>query len=85
MVGGVDCLAEKLARLDSVVAATEESAEVGQGAGVFQAGIGAGEYLDRLAQKGVATKAAGYQPRPAAPRPGRAGHRRRGLTRALRR
>jgi hypothetical protein len=48
-MGRVDCLAEKLARLDTVVAAPEESAEVSQNAGVFEAGIGAGEHFDRLA------------------------------------
>jgi len=32
VVGGVDCLAERLARLDSAVAATKECTEVGQGA-----------------------------------------------------
>ena len=55
-------MAEKLARFDSVVAATEEGAKVGQGAGVFEAGIGAGKHFDRLAQQGLATLSSSDEP-----------------------
>ena len=53
---------EKLARLDAAVTATEEGTEIGEGAGVFEAGIGSSEHFDRLAQQGLAAIAAGYKP-----------------------
>jgi hypothetical protein len=62
VVGSVDCLAEKLAPLDAAVAATEKGAEVGQGAGMFEAGIDTGEDFDRLTQQGLATITARYEP-----------------------
>ena len=61
-VGDVDGLAEQLADLDAVVAATQDGTQVGPGAGLFEAGVGAGEHLDRLAQQGLAALTAGYEP-----------------------
>jgi fatty acid-binding protein DegV len=59
MVGSVDCLAEKFACLDSLVASREEGAEVRQGARLFQAGIRTSQHLDRLTQQDLAPFTAG--------------------------
>jgi hypothetical protein len=62
VVGGVDCLVEKLTRLDAAVAATEEGPELSQSAGVFEASAGTGEDFDRLAQQDLAAIAADHKP-----------------------
>ena len=61
-VVGVDCLAEQVAGLAALVAAAQEGAQVSERACLFEAGVGAGEHLDRFAQQGLAACSARYEP-----------------------
>ena len=62
VVGGVDGLAEELTGRDAVVVAAQQGAQVGLGAGLFEAGVRTGEDLDGLAQQRLAGLSSGDQP-----------------------
>ena len=47
----IDRLPEHLAGVGAAVAAAQERAEIGQRAGLFEPGVGAGEHFDGLAQQ----------------------------------
>ena len=49
VMGGVDGTPEQLASLNAAVGAAEQGAQVGLGAGLFEAGVRTGEHLDGLA------------------------------------
>src|SRR6185437_15879477 len=61
-VGGIDCLAEQVAGLAALVAATQEGTQVSERACLLEAGVRAGEHRDRFAQQGLATCSARYEP-----------------------
>ena len=62
VVRGVDGATQDVAGVDPAVAATQERAEIGEGASLFELGVGAAQHLDRLAQQHLAGRTAGDQP-----------------------
>jgi hypothetical protein len=61
-VRGVDCLTKHVASFDAAVATPQDRAEIGPCVGLLEAGVGAGEHLDRLTQQVLTARAPGHQP-----------------------